>query len=768
MDAVGGSVVQQRAHGAQVSTEVRLADGSTIGVLTGLSPWVRAGAARTLQMWVGGEVVLDSGPLSPAAARFLDDLRIARSVVGPQAVPGFHGGPLSQWLAQRATLDPSTHRIDHDGAARPLHEAGEVLVWDAVQGWVPARTAGDLAAVVAQTFVPRSGAQGPHEAGTVAAVLEAAAELPGAMAAGRAAELQAAATGAGGVDDARREARDRLGFATDVLATVTAPWALTEVLGLRASPVFAVGGRVLVQLANGQVAVVAEATSESAVLRGSRPGLVQAGTTGDLGAFRNELFRAPGGHAAAELLTQALVDGAVRHFRVQGVVSATGFAGARVVEFAVRPRVPAGVGVDRADVDPQRHFGPGPGAELAMAEAAARDVVPADPAQRVARGFRLLGLVNPLERAFQAGDQAAVPFRNNCGDVSRAVADLFLGRAARVARGDNAARLTADRYTKAGLRPAELPEMYSCTGASPDHYLVRAAGGNPAVFTSTAWRSVARAMHGAPVGAVAVVLVNWGTSDGRFGGGHWFNAVQAGDGLHWVDGQSNHAAPWADGPPYGAAIELIGAVVCSGPGEPWRDLRVVHGGPSWGTSGGAPAGNGPVHGMALPAHAVEPDDEGRPTRAIDWSLVVALANATGGELPDDDPVRLVHPPVGAGGRTTIEVGSPRGDVVPIGVRWVDGYPPALVLSQLPGATFWWDVPAAVHRAVVQGLQVVAPDVDRGVGPVVLGRRPGPDGHVELVRFPVDLLPAGPVLAGPPTLLSGPEAARARAAFGLDD
>jgi hypothetical protein len=124
------------------------------------------------------------------------------------------------------------------------------------------------------------------------------------------------------------------------------------------------------------------------------------------------------------------------------------------------------------------------------------------------------------------------------------------------------------------------------------------------------------------------------------------------------------------------------------------------------------------------------------------------------------------------GRTVssvVTVVAPGGSSVDLLVRWVDpgrGGRPVLVLTDLPGGSFWWGVPAAVVQAAEQAVRALQPDPAQLDDAVVLGERGAPEPG--LAELPV-ALGGGPVRAVPgrgPRPLPPAEATAATAALRL--
>ncbi|SDO97883.1 Papain fold toxin 1, glutamine deamidase [Klenkia soli] len=521
-----------------------LADGSTVRVSTGPNPWARTDPDRPLQMWTVGAFHLDDGPLTPAASAFLGDLVTALTRPGG-------GGPSSHWLAQRATLDARTHRITEPGVARPIAAGSAVLVWDAAQGWVEAPRAGGLARVVDEGLVAAS--LFTHRAD----VVEGAAHVLELIQRTEAADHH----------ETRARRRAELRWAGEEwVATAVAP-TLAEHLGQAVRVLAGSEDRQLVELADGRLAVVTVAGAENDALSGSRPGLQQAGTTADIGQLRNELADR-GGHGREVLqLTRQLQLGVVRHFRVQGVLSADGFVGMRVTEFEVTRPAHDAPGVLRTRVEPHRHVDPGLSAREAMRRAVA-GWTPTSVTEAITNALRWLPFVNPHHDRYPV--TARMPWSNNCGDCSRAVADLLHGRDARAAFGDNGARVLDD-HRFWGTKPGELDEMWRWAGVRPgwrawDH---EAPVFSPQ-FTASANERIGRALQVLPEGTVAIVLVNWADEQGRPTGGHWFNAAVTEHGVEWLDGQTAGHGAWP--PPVTRPYAGFAVITRAAGTAPWVDL----------------------------------------------------------------------------------------------------------------------------------------------------------------------------------------------------
>jgi hypothetical protein len=554
-------VLWQGADGSLSGRALLLADGSSIRVSTGDNPWATPEPDRPLQMWTVGAVHLDDGPLTPAASAFLVDLSAALH----DEVD--HPGPSAEWLSQRATLDPRTHQITERGVARPRDDGDDVRVWDAAQGWVDARRAGGLARVLDEGLVPAGDYASWSAEPLAGEVLQQAARVTTELHRSRMAELHPGAP-LDATSVARVEQRNTLRRAAADWAATTVTPALALFLD---SPVRAVAlssDRLLVELDGGQLAVVAVGVAENDALAGSRPGLQQVGTTADLGQLRNELAElatTEQQRAVVHAVTHDLQQGAIRYFRVQGVVTDDGFVGSRVTEFEVDQPAQDRVGVLRTQVEPHRHVDPG----LTTREAMARAVggwTPTSVTDAIENAVRWLPFVNPMHGAFPSTSR--MPWSNNCGDCSRAVADLAQGRDARAAFGDNGARVL-DSWTYWGTDPGELDEMWRWAGTVPGWH-GRPESSSTAAFTADAHTRIGEALTARPQGTVAIVLVNWADEHGRTTGGHWFTAAVTEHGVEWIDGQSaeNHAWP----PRYPKSYNGFSVLTRAQDSVAWADL----------------------------------------------------------------------------------------------------------------------------------------------------------------------------------------------------
>ncbi|WP_336392108.1 toxin glutamine deamidase domain-containing protein [Klenkia terrae] len=557
----GAQVLWQGADGSLSGRALLLADGSSIRVSTGDNPWATPEPDRPLQMWTVGAVHLDDGPLTPAASAFLVDLSAALDdEVG-------HPGPSSEWLSQRATLDPRTHRITERGVARPHDGGDDVWVWDAAQGWVDARRAGGLARVLDEGLVPASDYASWSVEPLAGEVLHRAARVTTELHRSRLAELHPGAPH-DATSVARAEQRNTLRRAAADWAASTVTPALALFLDSPVHAVAVAGDRLLVELDGGGLAVVAVAVAENDALPGSRPGLQQAGTTTHIGRLRNELAdltTTEQQRAVVHALTHDLQHGTVRHFRVQGVVTDGEFVGTRVTEFEVLRPAPDEVGAPRARVEPHRHIDPGLSTREAMGRAVA-GWTPTSVTDAVANASRWLPSVNPLYSAYPVTSR--MPYGNNCGDCSRAVADLVQGRDVRTAFGDNGARVL-DSWQHWGTSPGELPEMWRWAGTVPGWH-GRPSSVSPARFTAEADTRIGQALSTAPEGTVAIVLVNWANEHGRTTGGHWFTAVVTEDGVEWIDGQSAEHHAWP--PRYTQPYNGFSVITRAEDSDTWEDL----------------------------------------------------------------------------------------------------------------------------------------------------------------------------------------------------
>ena len=206
----------------------------------------------------------------------------------------------------------------------------------------------------------------------------------------------------------RAEQRNALRETAAAWAATTVAPALALFLNSPVRTVAGVGGRLLVELDGGRLAVVAVAVAENDALAGSRPGLQQAGTTADIGRLRNDLADLAGTAeqvAVVHHLTQQLQRGAVRHFRVQGVLTDDEFVGTRVTEFEVLRPVPDEVGALRTRVEPHRHVDPGLRIREAMDQAVA-GWTPTSATEAIEDAHRWLPFINPLHGAFPGSPYA--------------------------------------------------------------------------------------------------------------------------------------------------------------------------------------------------------------------------------------------------------------------------------------------------------------------------------------------------------------------------
>jgi hypothetical protein len=558
MDLTDPPIMWEGADGVLPGQVVLLADGSTVRINTGPNPWARTDPERPIQMWTVGSFHLDDGPLTPAASAFLGDLLTALQEPGT----GIHG-PSSHWLAQRATLDPTTHQITEPGVATPVVDGARTLVWDAAQGWVDAVRAGGLARAVDDVLLPgHMFANGP-----------AAEEVIGG--AGRVLELIDRTEHAEQLDaepgtpehDAAVARRallraDLRGTAGNWVAASVGQ-TVAEFVGGRAQVVAESNGRLLVRLDGEQVAVAVVAGAENDALDGSRPGLQQAGTETDIGQLRNELAASPETKAWAWVLTRRLQQGLVRHVRVQGVLAAGEFVGMRVTEFEVTRPPHDQPGAARAGLERYRYVDPGLAVRRAMDRAMA-GWTPSSITDAIDNALRWLPHVNPLHTRFPVTDR--MPWSNNCGDCSRAVADLVQGRDARAAFGDNGAR-AIDSYRWWGTGPGELREMWRWAGVVGGWYTWH---GDPASFTQHANARIGQALAAQPEGTVAIVLVNWADQQGVIDRGHWFNAAVTEDGVEWIDGQTAEHSAWP--PPYTKPYYGYSVITRAQGSDTWVDL----------------------------------------------------------------------------------------------------------------------------------------------------------------------------------------------------
>lgn len=176
--------------------------------------------------------------------------------------------------------------------------------------------------------------------------------------------------------------------------------------------------------------------------------------------------------------------------------------------------------------------------------------------------------VNPNYERFPDYSTAAIPWRENCGDCSRAFADSYQDIAVRPAWGD-ARKIDGD------LRPGEYDEMWEWAGTRPDRRLVNPGQEGVSEFTQDAWRRTEAAIKDLPPGTVVIVGVDWESPDPSVprdeAGGHWFNAVVTERGVQWVDAQSHETTDWP--PPYSPIWRLEGIVRV--PGGVWEGMNLV-------------------------------------------------------------------------------------------------------------------------------------------------------------------------------------------------
>ena len=598
---------------------VLLADGSTVRINTGPNPWARTDPERPLQMWTVGSFHLDDGPLTPAASAFLGDLLTALEEPGA-GLPG----PASHWLAQRATLDPTTHEATGPGVAAPRVEGARTLVWDAALGWVDARLAGGLARAVDDVLIPAhlfaNGPAAEQVVGGADRVLDLIDR------AGQAEDLSSDAQHDSAFND-RARLRAQLRWAAGEWVAGSVAQTVAEFVGGRAQVVAESNGRLLVRLDRGQLAVAVVAHAENDALGGSRPGLQQEGTTTDIGQLRNELAASPSTQGWAWVLTRQLQQGLVRHVRVQGVLASGEFVGMRVTEFEVTQPPHDQPGAPRAGLEPHRYVDPG----LAVREVMTRAVAgwtPSSVTDAIDNALRWLPHVNPLHSRFPMTDR--MPWSNNCGDCSRAVADLVQGRDARAAFGDNGAR-AIDSYRWFGTGPGELREMWRWAGVTPGFRTV-----DPTSSTQ-ANALIGKALAAQPEGTVAIVLVNWADEQGAADRGHWFNAAVTERGVEWVDGQSAEHTAWP--PPYTKPYCGFSVITRAQGSDTWVDL---FGGPSHAVDGSSALFVSGSIRQALTDVSAPPSMESGPRGRGIWSLdstdaafAARIANYAG-DWPEDD------------------------------------------------------------------------------------------------------------------------------------
>jgi hypothetical protein len=219
------------------------------------------------------------------------------------------------------------------------------------------------------------------------------------------------------------------------------------------------------------------------------------------------------------------------------------------------------------------------------------------------------------------------------------------------------------------------------------------------------------------------------------------------------------------------------------PGTPTRGAPTQDGTALGPPTSEAPAVRPPVAGPPVPGPAtpepVEPPWSAVPPRVVP-PLPYAPRPTPYGSAPDDapPPVAGAEQPVvdvdawpGGVGRTTaavVTVVAPGGSQADLLVRWVDpgpGHRPVLVLSDVPGASFWWGVPAAVLAAAGLALAALRPPAARLAGAVVVGERAGT--RSLLSELPVSLVGVPALLTGRgPRQLDQSEADAATAALRL--
>ena len=277
------------------------------------------------------------------------------------------------------------------------------------------------------------------------------------------------------------------------------------------------------------------------------------------------------------------------------------------------PGITGTVGVPRPSVDPGRYLSPGREVEQRLREAYAA-------AEGAGDIGRWIDAVNPLIHAHEPGSDDAAPWRNNCGECSRRVADAVQGLAADPAWGDERLGEYGEMWAWAGAQP-----LQAVTAPDP----LSAAADDTTAFTAQAWRSVEEALAGQPVGTVAVVGVDWHVPGFPRGeaGGHWFNAVVTPAGLLWVDGQDGTASPWPPG--YETSIWRAEAIIRR-PGASWEGADLDRGQRTGLDSGGRDRVGAELDG------AGRPGDRGPLERA-------SVPGRVGGESADASAGRAVLP-----------------------------------------------------------------------------------------------------------------------------
>ncbi len=169
-----------------------------------------------------------------------------------------------------------------------------------------------------------------------------------------------------------------------------------------------------------------------------------------------------------------------------------------------------------------------------------------------------------------------------------------------------------------------------------------------------------------------------------------------------------------------------------------------------------PSGGSPTPGGSLPAGpgAPGPRPRGGPSGPGGATVPSDHSGPAGqGEagVTDASPLDVDRWDDGSGVTTSVVlvVQAPGGSTVGMLARWVDagtGRRPVLVLSDVPGSSFWWGVPAAVLLVVGHALQVFRAHRQGTADVVVLGDRRAP--VPTLTELPVH------VVDGVPSVLSG--------------
>ncbi|QNG36332.1 hypothetical protein F1C76_06790 [Geodermatophilaceae bacterium NBWT11] len=374
-------------------------------------------------------------------------------------------------------------------------------------------------------------------------------------------------------------------------------------------------------------------------------------------------------------------------------------------------------GVPRSVVEPGRYLSPGDDVAAALAR-----VVPTDPLADLAVW---VPAVNPVLRALDPRSAQAQPWANNCGECSRAVADIAQGIDVRPALGDGA------------LRPGESQEMWSWTGSQPTQTLTAAPDADHVQFTADAWTALETDLVGRPVGTVAVVGVDWHDADLGPDGGHWFNAVVIEDGVQWVDGQTGETSGWPPG--YQRQVWQIEAAVRE-PGGTWTGAALERardtgtdtpGDTAGGTGDGAAVAGGRPDGAG-------PEQLGRP--AVPGRVVDGAGAPPAGRLglpgaPGDGPAGPVQRPRHGGGGLPGDGGRPgltAGRVVSpeqaerladLRRRMVEGTGPTRLRARGPATELLTEL------GLVQGA------ADTATGQVVGG---SPDVELRLAALPADV------------------------------